>query len=100
MSELRKRITHNGKLRTFEILGFLRGEQKGKTMNVDPYALMEGVRKQMLDLEARWATYYVTIMPSLKEKHLEEVEKAIADLRNNAGCLFLKLEEEVKKNGT
>jgi hypothetical protein len=89
--EILKAIKQNVKLRRSEQDGFVRGEKKGKTMDVSDYVLMASLRKQMLDLEKAWATYYVTTMPTRKQIAKQELEKKIADLRNVAGCLFLKL---------
>jgi len=86
-------IAHCRELQALELEGFIRGHHKGKTMNVRDWVLIESLRKQMRDLEKAWPTYYVTVMPNLKEEHRWDVLRALADLRNVAGCCFLKIQE-------
>jgi len=75
-------------LKLLEIRGFIRGERKGKTMNVPPVIVFESLQKQWKDLEN---AFYCC-------SDNNELKKCIADLRNVAGCLFLKL-LELEKNG-
>ena len=75
-------------LKLLEIRGFIRGEEKGKTMDVPLERVFQSLQKQWKDLEN---AFYCC-------SDNNELKKCIADLRNVAGCLFLKLlEKEVGK---
>jgi hypothetical protein len=81
-------IHENKRLENFEKQGFLRGVKKKKTMNVDIFVLFDSLGKQYRDLVRAYG---------INDK--EDMKRCLADLRNVAGCLFLKVEEqEGKKN--
>jgi len=77
-------------LKLLEIRGFIRGEEKGKTIDVPLEKVFQSLKKQWEDLETTYFKYG-SFYPS-------KLKKCIADLRNVAGCLFLKL-LELEKNG-
>ena len=90
---LRQMIQRNKLLRDMEVRGFIRGDEKGKTMDVDPYTMMQSVRKQIGDLEAAWAVYYLGF-PAYRQQQRMELQQKLADLRSVCGCLFIRLEHE------
>ena len=77
-----ERIQTIVELRNLEIQGFIRGEKKGKTLDVPLVTLKMSLAKQFQD----WLKAY-------DSKNIPDMKKAIADLRNVAGCVFLKLLE-------
>ena len=90
MHKILQQIRDNAELTRLENDGFIRGDAKGKTMdNGDMPILMKeaelykALQKQFRELE----TAYTTVAKG-------ELRRRIADVRNNAGCLFLKIEEE------
>lgn len=97
--QLRERIIRNKKLGKLENQGFERGDSRGKTMDVQKQVVMASLYKQVEDVAQAWNRYFFRVQATrpyphnlpLKEK--EELERCLADLRNVAGCLFLKLEE-------
>lgn len=81
------KIIHDPDLRVFELKGFARGKQRGKTMSVSLYRMVKSLRKQMED----FAVAYVN-------NDLEDMKQCLADIRNVAGCVFVKLKEkEIEK---
>jgi len=84
-------ILFNSELQNLEMKGFLRGSDKGKTMNVPLSTLMRGLGKQ-------YADFHIAYINFLKEKKTREstreLKRSIADVRNAAGCVFLKLGDE------
>lgn len=80
--ELHRKIDENEELKELERQGFVRGEKKGKHMNVSLKELMQSLRKQYLDC-----------LGAYNSKKISDMMCTIADLRNVAGCVFLKLEE-------
>jgi hypothetical protein len=90
---LHERILKNKELKAFEFSGFLRGEMRGKTMDVPLVEVVDSLRKQYKDFDYAWS-FYVTMGGG---KSREGLKRALADIRNNAGCLFLKLVEEEQK---
>jgi len=80
--KLWKTIRNNKKLQALEKRGFTRGKRKGKTMNVSVGELYGSLAKQWRDL----ANTY------LYGDNVGHVRRCLADLRNVAGCLFLKLD--------
>lgn len=75
-------ISENKELKKLEIEGFVRGCEQGKTMNVAFSVVAKSLRKQWND----WVKVRFSSDP-------EKMKRALADLRNVAGCLFLKLQE-------
>jgi hypothetical protein len=78
-------------LQNLEINGFIRGENKGKTMDVPLPVIFGSLQKQWKDLEESYLRS--ALKTHLRRKDGEDLKRRIADLRNVAGCLFLKLEE-------
>ena len=81
-NKLYNKISSDKELRDLEIEGFVRGAKKGKSMDVSLKELMQSLRKQYLD----WLEAY-------NSKKIPDMKRTIADLRNDAGCVFLKLKE-------
>ena len=86
VAEIRYRypITINKELKALEIEGFVRGLRKGKTMNVTlDKIVLESLHKQYLDF-----------LKAYGSQDKDEMKRTLADLRNVAGCVFLKILEE------
>jgi len=79
---LRSGFSENPELEELEIQGFVCGLKRGKTMDVPLRTLFRSLEKQHDD----WLVAYVN-------KNILEMKKALADLRNVAGIMFLKLNE-------
>lgn len=82
-------IQANRELRILRLRGFLKGDEIGKTMNVDLDTVLSSLGKQEDD-----------VLEAFYSCGIEQQKKALADLINVAGCVFLKvieLEEKVKK---
>lgn len=77
-------------LKQLEIKGFQRGKKKGKTMSVPLSKIFESLMKQWRDLHTTFFEFYHLYSYG---KDSSDVKKCIADLRNVAGCLFLKILE-------
>lgn len=90
-AELLRKINENDELRSLELDGFIRGIRKGKTMDVDLSRLRYSLRKQMGDYESKWIDHI------LGEATKDDLKRYVADIRNVAGIIFLKLCE--KKEG-
>lgn len=86
------KITMNGELTCLEQEGFERGEKRGKTMDVDWLEAWQSLKKQMEDLRH---AINVGLIKAPKQGlyNFDEIKRAIADVRNVAGCLFLKIQE-------
>ena len=82
------KIQANIELQNLELRGFIKGDKKGKTMDVPLVALKMNLAKQFRD----WLNAY-------DSKNILDMKKALADLRNVAGCVFLKLLEGGDKKG-
>ena len=80
--ELWKEIRNNKKLQALEKRGFTRGKRKGKTMNVPLGELYSSLTKQFREVGEAY-------LLCTDGAHLR---RCLADLRNVAGCLFLKLD--------
>ena len=80
--KLWKAIRNNKKLQALEKRGFTRGKRKGKTMNAPLGEFYSSLSKQWRD----FADAYVCCAD------VGHVMRCLADLRNVAGCLFLKLD--------
>jgi len=79
-------IRDNGELQTLEVQGFLRGAERKKTMDVDVNILFESLGKQYRDFVRAYGI-----------NDREDMKRCLADLRNVAGCFFLKLTEDKAK---
>jgi len=92
VTDIWNKIENCTELKQLEALGFLRGAKQGKTMDVPLEKVFQSLKKQWHDLV--WAySNYTTV-----SKDTSELKRCIADLRNVAGCLFLKL-LELERNG-
>ena len=91
---LYSKIFANGELIDLERQGFERG--RGKTMDVDWLVVSLSLKKQMADLEHAINVGLINA-PNQGLYNLDEIKRAIADVRNVAGCLFLKIQEIEKK---
>lgn len=78
-------ISGNKELKKLEIEGFVKGTKEGKTMNVPILTIIDSLKKQWKD----WEKVRFSSNPG-------RMKRALADLRNVAGCLFLKLQEVEK----
>ena len=76
-------IRNNGELQTLEIEGFQRGAKRKKTMDVTLDVLFESLGKQYRDF-----------LRSYGMNDGENMKRCLADLRDVAGCFFLKLTEK------
>lgn len=79
-------LVNNDELNKLELQGFVRGFNKGKTMNVSLDELFNEVNKQYVD--------FLRAYHALPLSTLAEMKRTIADLRNVAGLFFLKLMEK------
>ena len=73
-------------LRKLEFSGFVEGVALGKTMNVPLKTLAASLDKQ-----------YHDFLKTYGDDDPEAMKMALADLRNVAGCVFLKLKETKPK---
>lgn len=74
-------------LRKLELQGFVKGAAEGKTMNVPLHRMiLKSLHKQYLDFCKAYG-----------DSNNEEMMRCLADLRNVAGCCFLKLKETTEK---
>jgi len=76
-------IQKNGELQTLEIEGFQRGVKRKKTLDMTLDVLFESLGKQYRDFARAYRIY-----------DREDMKRCLADLRNVAGCFFLKLIEK------
>ena len=79
-------IRDNEQLQRLEKRGFARGKRKGKTMDVPIGVLWDALAKQWSDLAY-----------AFRSDDVKEMRRCLADLRNVAGCLFIKLDARKKK---
>lgn len=84
--KLFRRVRLNEELRLHEVAGFVRGAEKGKKMNVQFHVVTKSLEKQWKD----WQKARLSSDPYV-------IKKALADLRNVAGCAFLILQELEQK---
>ncbi len=91
MHKLLEQIRDSKELLDLEEQGFRRGDEKGKTMDV----LFNEI-KESLYLQEGQLIGAIARMDYGKRGN-DDVKRKIADLRNVAGCLFLKLAEEESK---
>lgn len=80
---LHYRIINDPDLRKLELQGFVEGTAEGKTMDVPFGTLVESLDKQCGDFFTAYN----------EGKGRKAIKKALADIRNVAGCCFLKLKE-------
>jgi len=94
--KLWSKVTMNGELIDLEKAGFERGEKRGKTMNCDWIVLSRALEKQIADLQY---AIDIGLIEATSEglTNLAEIKRCIADVRNVAGCLFLKIQEAEKE---
>ena len=87
-NKIYNKVVGNRQLKQLEIEGFVRGERNGKTVEVALEVLVESLSKQWKDFEDAWEHHrHWKNAPDLMKVKL-------ADLRNNAGCVFLKVIKE------
>lgn len=77
-------IRNNSNLGVLELAGFIKGDICGKTMDVDSKTIFNSLDKQWWDFLMAWNTNGAS----------ENIGESLANLRNVAGLLFVKLEEE------
>lgn len=100
-NEMHVLLTNNDELRAFELSGFITGAEKGKTMNVSINEVVESYEKQAIDFMLCWNEYLRTrlrekqklIPKGSSSKSLSRLKRCLADVRNLAGCVFLKIQE-------
>jgi len=78
-------IQLNEELRILKLRGFLKGDDDNKTMNCDLDTVLDSLAKQ-----------YEDVINAFEYCKIEKQKKALADLINISGCVFLKLIEEEK----
>lgn len=94
-----KEIQRNKELRKLEQEGFERGEKRGKKLTVHMHEVWKSFQKQYIDLENAYQqivnkqTYPYDSFSKLEQADVDYFKKCIADLRNVAGCLFLKMRD-------
>lgn len=91
--KLYNRIKDNRELTDLEINGFIQGATKRKTIDISMIDIYLSVHKQYLD----FAQEALNSLPDIK-KNSAILKQKLADLRNNAGLMFIKLQDEDKKN--
>ena len=87
-TELLKAITDNDELSSLELEGFIRREEKGKTIGVSLDTLRHSLRKQQADYDSTWIDFI------LGNATIADLKRCIADIRNVAGCIFLVLDSK------
>lgn len=93
-------IRDNEELKFLEMAGFMKGSNEGKTVNVPPKEVIKSLNKQIEDYET--ACFNFTIAEEIgdfkltKSNTILSLKRALANLRNNAACLFMKLQEAEK----
>ena len=90
-AEILKRINDNEQLSSLELDGFIRGIRAGKTMDVNLDVLKNSLMKQVGDWNSAFVDYI------LGTATLGDLQRCIADIRNVAGVIFLKLCEKRNK---
>jgi len=91
--EILERIRVNEALLEYELRGFLRGDEKGKTLNVSLDVLKNSLNQQHTQFESTYIDYV------LGKKSRGDLMRCVADVRNVAGCIFLKLQEQDDEPG-
>ena len=87
-SLLWEKYSENPELKELEIQGLLRGLEKGKTMDVPLEVCFKSLEKQYKD----WVRAF-NIKPEKAKHKIPAMKKSLADLRNVAGIIFMKLKE-------
>lgn len=90
--KLYNQIKNNRELTDLEINGFIQGATKGKTIDISMTDIYLSVHKQYLD----FALEALNSSPNI-EKNSVILKQRLADLRNCAGLMFIKLQEKTKK---
>jgi len=90
-NEILRQINENADLHDLELDGFIRGFRAGKTLNVGMQLLLNSLRKQVGDWESIFIDYI------LGNATLDDLKRRLADIRNVAGVIFLKVCERQKK---
>jgi hypothetical protein len=98
MHKLLEQIRSDPDLLQLEELGFRRGDERGKTMDVGLDDLYHSLQKQMDDVQETYRDFDIYKHPEARKIVHGQVLKSLADLRNVAGCLFLKLVEVVEED--
>lgn len=88
-----QRINENPELKSLEKDGFARGEARGKSMDYPFMSVVLSLHKQIDDVNEVLDVNLDETNPDFRTS----LKKALADLRNVAGCMFLKLQEEDTK---
>jgi len=88
--ELWNKIRNNEMLQVREREGFKRGEARGKHMDYAAWTIFE------ISLVKQWNDLFKAMCTGKASDKM----RCIADLRNVAGCLFLKVEEEMIEDAT
>lgn len=94
-----KELARNKKLKQLENDGFHRGEKQGKTINVRLPEMWKSFRKQCDDLKGAYEevlekqTYPYGSFSQLTQADIDHLMQCVADVRNVAGCFFLKLKD-------
>ena len=97
--ELWLKVTCNIDLVNLEKAGFIHGVEKGKVMDTNIETIYESLVKQMTDLDKVFIKMlFLEGQPTISPEEIYEIKQCIADIRNVAGCLFLKV-AEFEKNG-
>lgn len=84
-------IRYDLELKYHELEGFKRGVLQGKSMDVSVDDMRFQVKRQFRQLTSEFYPNYD------KPERIKKIKRRIADLRNVAGCLFLKIQELEKK---
>lgn len=80
----------------FQKAGFERGKAKGKSMKVNFSDLVWNLRRQFGQYETAYQNYLLLPKHTRKAKRAKaifELKKSLADLSNQADCVFVKLKE-------
>lgn len=85
--QLHNAINNSRELYAYELQGLLRGEERGKTMDVPLATVLHSLEKQERDLEDTILKFYA------KQADARDLKKGLADIRNVAGLCFIKLQE-------
>ena len=85
VDDLWTEINENEELKAIELDGFIRGRKKGKTMDVPLSEIVKSLDKQLKDFHKVYDNAHTRLIPEMK--------RALGDIRNQAGCVFLKLLE-------
>ena len=93
------KVVCNIDLVNLEKAGFIHGVEKGKTMDANLETVYESLIKQVTDLDKVFIKMlFLEEQPTVSPEEIYEIKQCIADIRNVAGCLFLKV-AEFEKNG-